>query len=144
LGRTAGHAVKKCGAPVECAEFLALSEAVAVSARRRGARNRTRGSDAVPIPVYARDLAREQRKGQTQPNNSFHKVRQLTCVMNASGIEALALVPFRSMRAAMSLQATLRAKGNLWPRALNVLSALTSSHDQRPSGTTAFRANNSH
>jgi hypothetical protein len=42
------------------------------------------------------------------------------------------------MRAAMSLQATLRAKGNLWPHALNVLSALTSSHDQRPAARQHF------
>ena len=104
LGRTSGYAVKKCGALVECAEFLTLSEAVAISARRRGARNRGRGSDALPIAVYARDLAREQRKRQAQPNNSFHEVRQLTCVMKASGLEALATLSFRSIRAAMSPQ----------------------------------------
>ena len=98
MGRTPGHAVKKCGALVERAEFLTLSEALAVSARSRGARNRARGSHAAPIAVYAGDLAREQQKGQTQPNNSFHKLRQLTCVMNASGFAALALVPIRSMK----------------------------------------------
>ena len=89
LRRTTGYAVEKCAPLVQPAEFLTLPETVAILACGRGTRNRVRGSDAVPIAIYAHHLAREQRERQTQPNNSYQRMPQLICATRVSGFDAL-------------------------------------------------------